>query len=305
MNTPLHSRALLRHIRFGEVFVLQGTPLMGALFSIGFSGPLNTSTLETIGVFLIGSILLVAHVFTLNDWADIAYGLKAPDPLVSSRRLFWFSIFLLLASLLVFDLIAGRVVVLGAVVAGFGFLYSHPKLNFKGTPVASSFPHLVGGFFHFLLGYAVFLPSCSGCTFSAWVFRGVLIALFFALTFTAGHLNHEVRDFELDSKNNVRTNAVTFGKRRTFIAGLIVFTLAYLCLILLTGFSLIISPLIFWLSIPFYILHLYWSLHALHAGLGSDVLDRFQIQYRSLYAVIGILMFLNACVHAKPMGLNQ
>jgi len=64
MNTPLHSRALLRHIRFDEVFVLQGTPLMGALFSM--SG-LSTSNLETILMFLIGSILLVAHVFTLND----------------------------------------------------------------------------------------------------------------------------------------------------------------------------------------------------------------------------------------------
>src|SRR5689334_18327334 len=206
MNTPLHSRALLRHIRFDEVFVLQGTPLMGAVFSLGFSmGSIKAvPNLETLGVFLIGSILLVAHVFTLNDWADIAHGLKAPDPLVSSLRLFWFSIFLLIASLLVFALISSRVVIFGAIVAALGFFYSHPKLNFKGTPVASSFPHLVGGLFHFLLGYAVFSPIDS---------RGILIALFFALTFTAGHLNHEVRDFELDSKTNARTNAVAFGKR--------------------------------------------------------------------------------------------
>ena len=153
MNTPLHSRALLRHIRFDEVFVLQGTPLMGAAFSIA---TISAAHIETLAVFLIGSILLVAHVFTLNDWADIAHGLKAPDPLVSSLRLFWFSIFLLIASLLVFALITSRVVVLGAIVAALGFFYSHPKLDFKGTPIASSFPHLVGGLFHFLLGYAVF-----------------------------------------------------------------------------------------------------------------------------------------------------
>src|SRR5205807_4490178 len=151
----------------------------------------------------------VAHVFTLNDWADIAHGLKAADPLVSSIRLFWFSTFLLIASLLVFVLISSRVVLLGVVVAVLGFFYSHPKLNFKGTPIASSLPHLVGGLFHFLLGYSVFSPIDS---------RGVLIALFFALTFTAGHLNHEVRDFELDSKNNARTNAVAFGTRLAFIA---------------------------------------------------------------------------------------
>jgi 4-hydroxybenzoate polyprenyltransferase len=244
MNTPLHSRALLRHIRFDEVLVLQGTPLMGALFSVG---AITAANLETLAIFLIGSILLVAHVFTLNDWADIAHGLKAPDPLVSSLRLFWFSIFLLIASLLVFTLISPRVAILGAIVAALGFFYSHPKLNFKGTPIASSIPHLVGGVFHFLLGYAVFAPIDQ---------RGVFIALFFALTFAAGHLNHEVRDFELDQKNNARTNAVAFGKRKTFVAGLIVFTSAYLCLFLLGWFRFVPRPLSF-IAVAFYSLHLY------------------------------------------------
>jgi len=277
MNTPLHSRALLRHIRFDEVFVLQGTPLMGAAFAIG---SITAANLETLAVFLIGSILLVAHVFTLNDWADIAHGLKAPDPLVSSLRLFWFSIFLLIPSSLVFGLISSRVVLLGAIVAALGFFYSHPKLNFKGTPLASSFPHLVGGLFHFLLGYAVFSPIDS---------RGILIALFFALTFTAGHLNHEVRDFELDSKTNARTNAVAFGKRPVFVVGLVVFTLAYLCLFLLGWFRFVPLPLSF-LAIAFYALHLFWALRALRRQLDPDLVDRFQSQYRTLYAIIGVAM---------------
>jgi 4-hydroxybenzoate polyprenyltransferase len=294
MRTPLHSRALLRHIRFDEVLVLQGTPLMGAAFSIA---SITTANMETLLVFLVGSVLLVAHVFTLNDWADIAHGLKQPDPLVSPRRLFWFSIFLLIASLLVFVLIGSRVVVLGAIVAALGFLYSHPKLNFKGTPIASSFPHLVGGLFHFLLGYAVFSPIDS---------RGLLIALFFALTFTAGHLNHEVRDFELDSKNNARTNAVAFGKRHAFIAGLIVFTCAYLCLFFL-GWFRFVTPVLAWLAIVFYALHFFWSLQVLNAALGPEILDRFQLKYRILYALIGILMLLSALGRALsngPIGLQ-
>jgi 4-hydroxybenzoate polyprenyltransferase len=277
MNTPLHSRALLRHIRFDEVFVLQGTPVMGALFSIG---TIDRSSLETVLVFLMGSLLLVAHIFTLNDWADIAHGLKAPDPQVSSRRLFWFSFLLLIASLLVFVLINVRVVVLGAIVALLGFFYSHPKLNFKGTPIASSLPHLLGGIFHFLLGYAVFMPIDS---------RGVFIALFFALTFAAGHLNHEVRDFELDQKTNARTNAVAFGKRAAFVAGLILFSFAYLCLFLLGWFRFVPRPVSFFAAV-FYPLHLYWSLRALRGQLQPDIVDRFQVQYRALYAVIGIGM---------------
>ena len=277
MSGRLRSSALLRHIRFDEVFVLQGTPLMGVVFSIG---TITAGKLETLLLFLFGSILLVAHVFTLNDWADVAHGLKAPDPQVPSRRLFWFSLSLLVASLLAFALIGLRVVILGLIVAALGFFYSHPKLNAKGTPVASSIPHLVGGLFHFLLGYAVFLPIDE---------RGILIALFFALTFMAGHLNHEVRDFDLDSHNNARTNAVAFGKRPAFLAGLIVFTFAYLCLFVLGWFRFIPRPLAF-LALLFYPLHLFWSLRALRSQLSPEKLDRFQIQYRVLYAVIGISM---------------
>jgi 4-hydroxybenzoate polyprenyltransferase len=269
--------ALLRHIRFDEVLVLQGTPLMGVAFSIG---TITAGKLETLLLFLVGSILLVAHVFTLNDWADAAHGLKAPDPRVPSRHLFWFSLSLLIASLLVFALLGSRVVILGLIVAALGFSYSHPKLNAKGTPIASSVPHLIGGLFHFLLGYAVFMAIDE---------RGILIALFFALTFAAGHLNHEVRDFDLDFHNNARTNAVAFGKRPAFVAGLIVFTFAYLCLFILGWFRFVPRPLAF-LALVFYPLHLYWSLRALRRDLNPETLDRFQIQYRSLYAVIGISM---------------
>ena len=250
---------------------------MGVVFSIG---TIAAGKFEALLLFLLGSILLVAHVFTLNDWADIAHSLKAPDPQLPSRRLFWFSLSLLIASLLVFALLGSRVVILGLIVAALGFFYSHPKLNTKGTPIASSIPHLVGGLFHFLLGYALFSSVDE---------RGILIALFFALTFTAGHLNHEVRDFELDSRNNARTNAVAFGKRPAFVAGLIVFTFAYLCLFVLGWFRFIPRPLAF-LALLFYPLHLYWSLRALRGQLNPETLDRFQIQYRALYAVIGISM---------------
>ena len=269
--------ALLRHIRFDEVFVLQGTPLMGVVFSIG---TITTGKFETIPLFLAGSVLLVAHIFTLNDWADVAHGLKAPDPRAPPRLLLSFSLSLLIASFLVFALLGSRVVIVAVIIAALGFFYSHPRLNAKGTPIASSLPHLVGGIFHFLLGYAVFMPIDQ---------RGVFIAVFFALTFAAGHLNHEVRDFELDQKNNARTNAVAFGKRATFIAGLIVFSCAYLCLFLLGWFRFIPRPLSF-LAILFYPLHLYWSVRAIRSQLQPELVDRFQTQYRSLYALIGISM---------------
>ncbi|HUE41649.1 MAG TPA: hypothetical protein VMO75_06955, partial [Chthoniobacterales bacterium] len=83
--------------------------------------------------------------------------------------------------------------------------------------------------------------------------------------------------------------AVAFGKRATFVAGLILFTCAYLCLFLLGWFRLVPRPLSF-LAAVFYLLHLYWSLRALRSQLNPEILDRFQVQYRSLYALIGIGM---------------
>ena len=277
MHGRSRTSALFRHIRFDEVLILQGTPLMGVLFSIG---SIASEKLSALLLFIAGSILLVAHIFTLNDWADVAHGVKAADPQVPSRRLFWFSLLLLVASLLVFAWLNARVVMLGVIIAALGFFYSHPKLNAKGTPIASSLPHLIGGLFHFLLGYAVFMPIDT---------RGVLIGSFFGLTFMAGHLNHEVRDFELDSKTNARTNAVAFGKRIVFIAGLIVFTLAYLCLFFLAWFRFV-PMLLGFLAVAFYALHLFWSVRALRRQLDSQIVDRFQFQYRALYAVIGIAM---------------
>jgi 4-hydroxybenzoate polyprenyltransferase len=278
MTSSSRILAPLRHIRFDEVFVLQGTPLMGAVFSIG---TITAGKCETLLLFLVGSILLVAHIFTLNDWADVAHGLKAPDPEVPARRLLSLSISLLIASWLVFAFLGLRVVIVGIIIAALGFFYSHPRFNAKGIPIASSLPHLVGGLFHFLLGYALFMPIDQ---------RGIFIALFFGLTFAAGHLNHEVRHFDLDRQNNAHTNAVAFGQRSGFLAGLIVFTLAYLCLFLLGWFRLIPRPLSF-LAVVFYALHLFWSLRTLRDQLSAEAVRRFQTQYRSLYAVIGLSMF--------------
>jgi len=129
-----------------------------------------------------------------------------------------------------------------------------------------------------LLGYTLFRPLDQ---------RGVLIAVFFALTFTAGHLNHEVTDFDVDRQNRLNTNAVAFGKRRVFLAGLTVFTLAYVWMLILARNEFVPRPLAL-LPIVLYPFHVFWSVRALREGLSSDSLSRFQIRYRLLYAIIGL-----------------
>ena len=291
MNLPraLAMPALQRYlacIRYRDAIVLQGPPLFGVAFALR---EVTVGAVGTLLVFLPASLLLVAHIFTLNDWANITQDLNDPHKAgevfltkgVSRAQLGGLCGGFLLASLVLFAGLPARTFALAVAIAALGWVYSHPLLLAKGVPLVSSGPHLIGGTLHFLLGYSVF-TAIDG--------RGVLIALFFALTFTAGHLNQEVRDYDGDRRNGIRTNAVRFGTTQTFVAGLIVFTVAYGQLVFLARAGLVPPAQGFLAAL--YPIHLFWSIRTLRAGLTFDTVSRFQRQYRALYAVIGVFMLL-------------
>src|SRR6185436_17563285 len=71
---------LLSCIRFDEVCVLQGAPLIGAVFSMG---TLTLDKLLVLAAVVAGSLALVAHVFVLNDSSGIEGDLR--DPARASR----------------------------------------------------------------------------------------------------------------------------------------------------------------------------------------------------------------------------
>ena len=272
-------------IRYQDVLILQGSPLLGVAFA------LSGLTIEkTVSVFVLAlaSVLLVAHIFSFNDWAGIAPDSNDPNKAadvfvtrgVSRRGVALLSLGLLAASLLLFARLPRQTLLLGIVIAVLGALYSHPSFNAKGTPVVSSLPHLIGGALHFLLGYSVFAGIDR---------RGMLVALFFALTFTAGHLNQEVRDYEGDRLNGIRTNAVVFGKHAAFAAGFVLFSLAYADLFVLAS-ARIVPAALGLLPIVLYPIHVFWSVTTLRAGLSFAGVSRFQRRYRMLYALIGAAM---------------
>ena len=260
---------------------------MGSAFSIGAITPDN---LKVLALFLAANLLLVGHIFAFNDWAAMAQNAQQPNKAtalvysgkITSRFLLFFSVTLLAAALVFFALLGLRSLVLAVAIAGLGFLYSHPALNGKSIPIISSLLHFVGGLLHFFLGYAVF---------SAIDQRAILVGLFFALTFAAGHLNQEVRDFDLDQQEGARTNAVAFGKQQSFFAGLILFTFCYLYLFFLAWFGVVPRPLMFF-SIFLWPVHLFWSGRTLRHGLTLENACRLQARYRALYAVIGLGLLL-------------
>jgi 4-hydroxybenzoate polyprenyltransferase len=277
---------LLSCIRFDEVLVLQGAPLLGAVFSMG------RFTLEgvvTLLVFAAGSCFLVAHVFVLNDWSGMSSDLLDPNRAtdvfmtrgIGRAEIGYLCVALLAVSLLLLSQLGSLTLVIALMIAGLSALYSAPASQLKGVPLLNSALHLVGGMLHFLLGYSVFRIVDA---------RGLEIGCFFALTFSGGHLIHEVRDLDGDRRNGIRTNAVRFGKAQSFAAGLTLFTIADLLLVALAARETLPRELV--LVAALYPLHLYWSLRALHAGLTFESVRRLQVRYRALYAIMGLLMMV-------------
>ena len=265
--------------------ILQGSPLFGAAFAL--HDP-SWDKFASLAIFAVAGALLVSNIWTFNDWANHAADLNDPNRRdgvfstkgISPRGLLGFSLGLLVASFALFSLLPARTELLAAAVAFMGIVYSHPVFNAKAMPIVAQIPHLVGGTLHFLMGYSLFLPVDR---------RGFFIALFFGLTFTAGHLNQEVRDRDSDLANGLVTSAVFFGKRATFLAGTAVFTLAYADLV-----GLAYAGVVPWmLGIPplvLYPVHMVLTAITLRQGLAFDAVARFQVRYRALYALIGLAM---------------
>ena len=285
-----HTRsAALRYLsclRPQDVLVLQGPPLLGAMFG-GFHPVEDAAALLTL---LCANVLLMTHIFLLNDWSGLSA--DAADPNKASRvfvvhgvgraELGAMTAGVLVLSLTLFARLGGRAFGLAAAIAVLSALYSLPRLNWKARPIVNSGTHLAGGVLHFLLGY---------CLTRAVDVRGVSIAVFFALIFAAGHLTQEVRDHDGDALNGILTNAVLFGAHRTFAFSLILFASAHIVLIVLSGRG-VLRPALGFIAALF-LVQLWWSFRTLREGLTYANVSSLQTRYRVLYAIVGIMMVVS------------
>ena len=274
--------AYLACLRFRDILALQGPPLLGAVVALR---ELTVDRLAGLLVLAVANLLLVAHIFVLNDWAgaddDLNDANKWAEAFATkglSRRgigRLWLA--LLAASLSLFAVLGVRTLLFAAAIAILSALYSGPRMSAKGRPILGSALHLGGGVLHFLLGVAPF-REIDGAALA--------IGLLCGLAFTAGHLTQEARDFEGDRVNRIATNAVVFGKKRAFIAGFALFTAAYAQLFILAAVG--VFPR--WLAIlgGLFAAHAYWSLEALSEGLSFASICRLQARYRAIFAVIGL-----------------
>jgi 4-hydroxybenzoate polyprenyltransferase len=282
-----HYARIMRYFastRAPEVLALQASPILGSFLG-GFS--LERWGLIRLGLLLLGSLALTAHVFVFNDWAGYSSDIRdlRRATLVFARQgisrtqVARVAIALLIFAIVAFAAVGIPAILLGAAIAALSLLYSCSASFGKRTPIVGSINHLLGGALHFLLGYTLSHALDTS---------GLVISLFFGLVFAGGHLNHEVRDYEGDLLNGIRTSAVVFGCRRTFLASLCTFTAAYA---ILTGLAALgILPRLLLLSPIVWLLHVAWSVRALQRGLGFETASWMQRRYRLLFALIGLAM---------------
>ncbi len=269
---------------FSIVFALQASPILGSLLG-GFS--LERWGVIRLGLLLLGSLALTSHIFVFNDWAG--YNSDIHDPRratlvsarqgISRREVAGVAIALIIFANVAFAIVGGLAILLGATIATLSLLYSCSASFGKSTPIMGSINHLLGGALHFLLGYTLVRALDA---------NGLMMSLFFGLVFAGGHLNQEVRDYEGDLLNGIRTTAVVFGRQLTFFASLCTFTAAYAIASSLAALG-ILPGLLLWSPIVWF-LHVAWSLRAVRRGLGFETAVWMQRRYRFLFALIGLAM---------------
>lgn len=282
-----HYGRIVRHFastRAPEVLALQASPILGTVLG-GFS--LERGSLIRLGLLLFGSLALTAHIFVFNDWAGYSSDIRDPRRAtlvfarqgISRRQVARVAIALLIFANGAFAAVGGPAILLGAAIAALVLLYSCSPSFGKRAPIVGSINHLLGGALHFLLGYTLSHALDTS---------GIVISLFFGLVFAGGHLNHEVRDYEGDLLNGIRTSAVVFGCQRTFLTSLCTFTAAYAIVTSLAALG-ILPRLLLWSPIV-WLVHVTCSLRALQRGLGFETASWMQRRYRLLFALIGLAM---------------
>lgn len=280
---------LARHVitkRSVEILVLQGSPILGLVYG-GVS--LARADLLRPACLLAGSLFLTAHVFVFNDWSGYDSDRRDPRRMagalgqrgVSRMQIAVAATLLLVLANLSLAFAGPKALVVGASIALLGFVYSGSARFGKNRPFAASANHLLGGSLHFLLGYTLGHALDAG---------GVALSLFFGLVFAGGHLTQEIRDYDGDRLNGIRTCAVVFGCRRAFAGSVLLFSLAYLLAFLLAARGVL--PDLFRWSPILLLVHLLAARHAVRRKLDHAAAVWMQRQYRMLFVVIGLGMLL-------------
>lgn len=272
MNIASRFRALVS-LRTGEILIMSGFFIIGFFFA---PAPLQNNFLR-FNLAVAGILAYILSVYTLNSYAD--YRADQVNPRLAHLSKLGRKTYLLLSILgiAVFIAIFGSLnlwLIPLSLLAYLSWIFYY-ILRYKGRPYAGTAIHFIAGILHFHFGYcAVHSPSAES----------VLGAVFFALVLSAGHVNHEILDYNADFLADVQTTAVKIGIPKANRNLLLLFSVSSL-------YGFIFSSL-FREKYPAFFLFPLAALATVITGAvtaGKLPATVFRLFYRSLFALCGIL----------------
>ena len=285
----------LKAIRALESLLMTGFPLIGFVIALqpgAFSS--FRDLLSTVLLFCFSTFFLVIYVYAFNSWGGIdadRLNVRLDDhPVltgdITEKQLRIIAYVGIAANLLLYYAFFRRCFFLAPFIAINWTIYSHPKIMAKARPIAGTSVHFSGGVLQLLLGYV------AVASFDA---RGILAAIYFALVFAAGHLNHEVKDHDADLEAGLKTNAVFFGPKRVLSLAFFVFTVAFVYLFIITAAGYM-GWHESWPFLAIYPVHL--VLHRrMMSSLGEQVYEiGYQKTYRLLFFGAGAILVITKLI---------
>ncbi|HIA36977.1 MAG TPA: hypothetical protein EYN89_09700 [Flavobacteriales bacterium] len=212
--------SLIKHLkafRFGEVFILSGFFLIGAVFSINQINHVVGYRLLLTGLL---TVFLLCSLYAFNAYCgrkeDINnQRLKALHEISPSLYLLGFLCLFSLSTILGYFLykpIILLIILLGVLGAG----YSLPTIG-KNKLFVGTFIHFFFQITAFHIAYCVFLPI-------SW--HSIFVSIYFSVLYAAGHLHHEVIDYEADKKSLINTGAIFWGIKKVEFLSFTLFSIA-------------------------------------------------------------------------------
>ena len=271
--------SFLKSARSAEVALMIGFPITGAL--VAFDSVSDLFTVDLL-LFILGVFFLCSAVYSFNGWAGMAEDEKniRLSALKGKRKFFLFSLIIFIVSfIIIFSLLSSFLVISSIVSFFLWMVYSFPKKGFKYKPVLGTLIHFVGQILHFEMGYSVIKETDS---FS------LLVSIYFALLFSAGHINHELIDYEADKEAGTQTGAVYFGKKAWTYVSFILFSGATLFL-LWTSVTKTINIIIFFPFIAAGFIHVARKLMTYRYDFSRERFLSERSFYRFAYFVAGVL----------------
>jgi 4-hydroxybenzoate polyprenyltransferase len=270
--------------RVGDFAILATIPLLGFAYGI----PRLSPACVFVGAALLAaSLLMLVHIYALNDWADFHVDARGrpSDELQPSRG------DVLLVSLAALACFAGLLWTLSppalapaAVVILASAVYSL-QWPIRGKEVLA----LSSGL-HAISGAACFLIGLAAATQMSMRWSGVWA--FLALSMAAGHVCQEISDHYEDLASGSRTHATELGPRKAFVLGQLMFAGAFLALLLLPSGAP--SRLFKLLMAAAWIVNLALASACWRQGVTPEAVERYRTGYRRLFLLIGLGLLLRA-----------